>query len=45
MKEVKLPYGKEFIELEVDDNVDILVSQAGEFKAKKSEEDLVREAL
>lgn len=45
MKEVKLPYGKEFIELEVDDNVDILVSQAGEFKAEKSEEDLVREAL
>lgn len=45
MKEVKLPYGKEFIELEVDDNVDILVSQAGEFKAKKSEEDLVRDAL
>ena len=45
MKEVKLPYGKEFIELEVDDNVDILVSQAGEFKAVKSEEDLVREAL
>ena len=45
MKEVKLPYGKEFIELEVDDNVDILVSQAGEFKAEKSEEDLVRDAL
>lgn len=45
MKEVKLPYGKEFIELEIDDNVDILVSQAGEFKAEKSEEDLVREAL
>lgn len=45
MKEVKLPYGKDFIELEVDDNVDILVSQAGEFKAEKSEEDLVREAL
>lgn len=45
MKEVKLPYGKEFIELEVNDNVDILVSQAGEFKAEKSEEDLVREAL
>lgn len=45
MKEVKLPYGKEFIELDVDDNVDILVSQAGEFKAEKSEEDLVREAL
>lgn len=45
MKEVKLPYGKEFIELEVDDNVDILVSQAGEFKAVKSEEDLVRDAL
>lgn len=45
MKEVKLPYGKEFIKLEVDDNVDILVSQAGEFKAEKSEEDLVREAL
>lgn len=45
MKEVRLPYGKEFIELEVDDNVDILVSQAGEFKAEKSEEDLVREAL
>lgn len=45
MKEVKLPYGKEFIELEVDDNVDILVSQAGEFKAEKSEQDLVRDAL
>ena len=45
MKEVKLPYGKEFIELEVDDNVDILVSQAGEFKEEKSEEDLVRDAL
>lgn len=45
MKEVRLPYGKEFIELEVDDNVDILVSQAGEFKAEKSEEDLVRDAL
>lgn len=45
MKEVKLPYGKEFIELEVDDNVDILVSQAGKFKAEKSEEDLVRDAL
>lgn len=45
MKEVKLPYGKEFIELDVDDNVDILVSQAGEFKAEKSEEDLVRDAL
>ena len=45
MKEVRLPYGKEFIELDVDDNVDILVSQAGEFKAEKSEEDLVRDAL
>lgn len=45
MKEVRLSYGKEFIELDVDDNVDILVSQAGEFKAEKSEEDLVRDAL
>lgn len=45
MKQVKLPYGKEFIELEVGDNVDILVSQAGDFKAEKSQEDLVKEAL
>ena len=45
MKEVRLPYGKEFIELEVSEDVDILVSKAGEFKAEKSEEDLVRDAL
>lgn len=45
MKQVKLPYGKEFIELEVGDDVDILVSQAGDFKAEKSQEDLVKEAL
>ena len=45
MKEVRLPYGKEFIELEVGEDVDILVSKAGEFKAEKSEEDLVRYAL
>ena len=36
MKEVRLPYGKEFIELEVGEDVDILVSKAGEFKAEKS---------
>ena len=45
MKQVRLPYGKEFIELEVGDDVDILVSQAGDFKAEKSQEDLVRDAL
>ncbi len=45
MKEVKLPYGKEFIKLEVGEDVDVLVSKAGEFKAEKSEEDLVRDAL
>ena len=45
MKQVKLPYGKEFIELEVGDDVDILESQAGDFKAEKSQEDLVKEAL
>lgn len=45
MKQVKLPYGKEFIELEVGDDVDILVSQAGDFKAEKSQEDLVKDAL
>lgn len=45
MKQVKLPYGKEFIELEVGDDVDILVSQAGDFKAGKSQEDLVKDAL
>lgn len=45
MKQVRLPYGKEFIELEVGNNVDILVSKAGDFKAEKSQEDLVRDAL
>lgn len=45
MKQVRLPYGKEFIELEVGDDVDILVSKAGDFKAEKSQEDLVRDAL
>lgn len=45
MKQVRLPYGKEFIELEVGDDADILVSKAGDFKAEKSQEDLVRDAL
>lgn len=45
MKKVRLPYGKEFIEMEVGDNVAILESQAHDFKAEKSEEELVRDAL
>lgn len=45
MKKVRLPYAKEFIELEVGDDVAVLESQAGNFKAEKSEEELVRDAL
>lgn len=45
MKKVRLPYGKEFIEMEVEDDVAILESKAHNFKAEKGEEDLVRDAL
>ena len=45
MKKVRLPYGKEFIEMEVADDVAILESKAHDFKAEKSEEELVRDAL
>ncbi|KXO14801.1 hypothetical protein HMPREF3189_01524 [Clostridiales bacterium KA00134] len=45
MKKVRLPYSKEFIELEVDDDVAILESKAHDFKPDKSQEELVREAL
>ena len=45
MKQVRLPYGKEFVELEVGDDVAVLESKAHDFKAAKSQEDLVRDAL
>src|SRR5699024_12688536 len=45
MKKVRLPYGKEFIEMEVGDDVAILESKAHNFKAEKGEEDLVKDAL
>ena len=45
MKQVRLPYGKEFVELEVGDDVAVLESKAHDFKAAKSQEDLVRYAL
>ncbi len=42
---VKLPYGKEEIELELPENADVLVSKAGQLKREKSQEELVQEAL
>ena len=42
---VKLPYGKEEIELELPENADILVSKAGQLKREKTQEELVQEAL
>ena len=45
MRSIRLPYGKEFIEKEVDDKVFVLESAAHTYKAPKSQEDLVRDAL
>ena len=47
MTKVKLPYGRKKIEMEIADSrlEGILVSKADQYKASKSEEELVREAL
>lgn len=45
MRKVRLPYAKEFIELEVDDSVEVLESKASDFTPEKSQEDLVKDAL
>lgn len=42
---VRLPYSKEFIELDVDENVDVLESKAHNYKVDKSQEEIVQFAL
>lgn len=42
---IKLPYGKEGMEVELPDDVDVLESKAANYESEKSEEEIIRESL